>query len=303
MTTPSPQLIAAPFTPFGADGELALDAIPDTAAGLVTDGVDGAFVCGTTGECGSLTLGERQRVAAAWADADGPDVIVHVGHSCLADARELAAHAESLGVSAIAAVAPYYQRPATIDDLVECCARIAAAAPAMPFLYYHIPSVTGVWLPMDEFFTAASERIATFAGIKYTHDDLGELGRLLELATAERPVLFGRDEILLSALALGATGAVGSTYNFAAPLYRAVAAGLATGDLGAARRAQRAATEMIETAVRYGGQPALKALAARLGRASGPCRLPLRSLADDRADALVAELDDAGFFSALDTAR
>ena len=86
-------LVAAPFTPFNADRSINLDAIPTYARFLRANGVSAAFVCGTTGEGLSLTLEERLAVSAKWvesADKSLP-VIVHVGHTCLEDARKLTA--------------------------------------------------------------------------------------------------------------------------------------------------------------------------------------------------------------------
>ena len=338
-TAPGPlRLIAAPFTAFGPDGTLDLDAVPDQIRLLRQGGVAGAFVCGTTGECGSLTLAERERVAERWAaeaggsstpgasstpggsDESSPagdpgagrpatsrtdgrfQVIVHVGHSCLEDARRLAAHAAGLNVAGIASVAPYYHRPAGVGDLVDWCARVAAAAPELPFFYYHIPSLTGVDLPMDEFLAVAAKQIPTFAGIKFTHHGLGELARCLE-AAREAPgspeLLFGRDEMLLPALSLGVRAAVGSTYNFAAPLYLRVARALCDGDLDTARAAQATARRMIETAGRFGGQPAMKAVAGMVGRDLGPCRPPMRPLDAEQRARLGAELEGDGFVTAL----
>ena len=324
-TTDPLRLIAAPFTAFHPDGTLDLDAVPDQARLLRGNGVAGAFVCGTTGECGSLTVDERRQVAERWAEAAAAahthgdavtgsaapassrrpeplQIIVHVGHSCLEDARRLAAHAADLGVAGIASVGPYYHRPAGIDELVDWCARVAAAAPDLPFFYYHIPSLTGVDLPMDAFLVAAAKRIPTFAGIKFTHHGLGELARCRE-AAAETPdppeLLFGRDEMLLPALSLGVRAAVGSTYNFAAPLYLALARSLHDGDLEAARQAQATARRMIEVAGRYGGQPALKAVAGMVGRDLDPCRPPLRTLDAEQRARLGADLEANGFFTAL----
>src|ERR1043165_1641656 len=100
-------LIAAPFTPFHGDGSLNLPVIEKQATALAADGVRGAFVCGTTGEGASLTGAERQQVAARWREvaSDRLEIIVHVGHVCLDEARALAAHAQRSGANGIAAVA------------------------------------------------------------------------------------------------------------------------------------------------------------------------------------------------------
>src|SRR5204863_6090728 len=134
----------------------------------------------------------------------------HVGANCLADARALAAQAEELRAAAVAAVAPGYFKPRTPAALAECCAAIAAAAPDTPFYYYDIPSMTGVTLPVVEGVRAVAERVPTFAGVKFSNPDLTAFQRLLRLDGGRFGVLWGTDEYLLAALALGAEGAVGS---------------------------------------------------------------------------------------------
>eukprot|EP01035_Chromulina_nebulosa_P062885 gene62885-86003_t len=110
-------LIAAPFTPFNADRSVNLNVIPAYARFLRANGVSAAFVCGTTGEGLSLTLEERLAIAEAWVKAAQLPVIVHVGHTCLADARALTAHAAKIGAAAVSALAPMFFKPRNIDEL------------------------------------------------------------------------------------------------------------------------------------------------------------------------------------------
>ena len=109
-------LVAAPYTPMHPDGTINFDLIGNYSRMLAANGVRGAFVCGTTGESMSLTVEERLRVAERWrATAPGElDVIVHVGHTCLADCVTLAAHAQSIGARAIGAMAPFFFKPACL---------------------------------------------------------------------------------------------------------------------------------------------------------------------------------------------
>ena len=78
MLPPLSGLVAAPFTPFRPNGDLALETIPQIAALLARNGVKGAFVCGTTGEGSSLTSEERREVAAAWRAAAPPGLALTV---------------------------------------------------------------------------------------------------------------------------------------------------------------------------------------------------------------------------------
>ncbi len=282
-----------------ADGSVNLTAIEKQAALLSEGAVKGAYVCGTTGEATSLTISERMQVAERWLAVAGLDlsVIVNVGHLCLADCKALAAHAQRIGAYAIAAMAPCFLKPATTEDLALFCAEIAAGAPRLPFYYYHIPALTGVNLPVFDFLEKAAERIPTLTGVKFTHEDLMDYGRCLLLRGEKYDMLFGRDEILLSALALGARGAVGTTYNFAAPLYLRIIEAHRAGDMAAAQKEQARAMEMVNVLKNFGVLPAGKAIMKMIGLDCGPVRLPLRTLTNEQSDRLHADLEDIGFFT------
>jgi len=292
-------LIAAVHTPMREDGSLNLDMAPEQARCLAANGVSGVFVCGSTGEGPSLSVAERLALAERWKAAAGGAlrVLVHAGHDCLPAAREIAAHAETVvGARAIAAVAPVYFPPARIGDLVAYCAEIASAAPLTPFYYYHIPMRTGLNFKAIDIMKAAAAEIPTFAGIKFTHEDLMDFRQCLEFEGGRYNCLFGRDEILLSALALGARGAIGSTYNFAAPLYLRILKAFEAGDLETARREQSRAMEMIATMRRFPIMVAIKAAMKAIGVDCGPSRLPQSQLTEEEYEALRGDLTRIGFF-------
>lgn len=298
MSPPLSGLVAAPFTPFRPNGDLALDTIPALATLLGKNQVSAAFVCGTTGEGSSMTTEERRQVAAAWRKASPPGLklAVHVGHLSLGDSRALARHAQEIGADAIAAIAPGFFKPATAADLVAWCAEVAAAAPKLPFYYYHMPAMTGVAIPARDFLNQANGQIPNLVGVKFTHEDLVDFADARKTANGRYSMLFGRDEILLSGLRLGALGAVGSTYNYAAPLYHQIMKFFATGDLAAAEKDQARAREFIGIMSRAGGLSAGKAIMKFVGVDCGPVRLPLTNLSGQQERGLHNELKSVGFF-------
>lgn len=290
-------LIAAPFTPMQADGSLNLNAVDPYARWLHRNGVVGAFICGTTGEGFSLTTEERMQLAEQWVAVAPKElkVIVHVAHNSLGESQKLAAHAERIGAHAIASIGSTFFRPASAAQLVEFCAPTAAAAPSLPFYYYHMPAMTGVNLPMTEFLRLASRQIPSLAGIKFTDENLMSYTQCLNFEDGRFNILFGRDEILLAALALGATGAVGSTYNYMAPVYYQVIESFRTGDMIAARRWQSLAIQIIDVMARQGGLPANKAMMKMIGLDCGPVRLPLKNLTEEEYEAFRQALERVGF--------
>ncbi len=293
MTTqPFHGLTAAPFTPFKTDGSVDYDKIPSYAKHLYDTGITGAFVNGTTGEGPSLTSVERKKLAEKWM-ASAPEnlrIIIHVGHASVEEARDLAAHAETLKPAAIAAFAPFFFKPASAEALVRTIAHIADAAPATPFYYYQIPSMTGVSISCFDFLTTAADRIPTLRGIKYTHEDLMDYLACLNFHDGKYDVVFGRDESLAAALAIGAKGAIGSTYNYLAPIFIKLLAAHESGD-AAALACQSEANDIIQLMIHQGGLPAAKAIMSLIGHDLGPVRLPLTSLDSAKTAALAKALE------------
>ena len=293
-------LVAAPFTPFHADRSLNLDVIPAYARFLRDNGVGAAFVCGTTGEGLSLTLEERLRIAERWVACadDRLRVIVHVGHTCLADARTLTAHAAKIGAAAVSALTPCFFKPRSNAEVVNWCEAVASAAPALPFYYYNIPSMTGIDYPVVDFLAQAQARIPSLAGVKYTHENLPDYKACVAFAQGRYDILFGRDELLLEGTDAGALGAVGSTYNYAAPLYLRLLAARAAGQATEARTLQDTAIKMIAICNGIGVThlAASKALMAMLGVDCGPVRLPLAQPDATQLATLRTRLNEISFF-------
>jgi N-acetylneuraminate lyase len=294
---PLHELVTATHSPFHDDGSLAPEVVPAQAAFLAENGIRAVFITGSTGESHSLTCPERLALYDAWAAVapeHGLRVIAHVGSNCLEDAKTLARRAEKLGFAAISALAPSYYKPGSLTALIDCCTAIAAAAPATPFYYYDIPALTGVTFPMERFLVEAPARIPTLAGIKFTNPDLVSYRRSLEVA-GRFDLPWGVDEMLLSALAVGAKGGVGSTYNWAPGLYRDLIAAHSRGDVEEARRLQSISITMVDAIAATGFLGTAKALMGRLGVPVGPARLPLGNPTAAQVDALVAKLDEIGF--------
>lgn len=291
-------LIAAAFTPMNAAGEVDFSRMPAYAEWLAAAGVAGVFVNGTTAESQSLSVAERLETVAHWAKAARGKlpIVVHVGCTALPDARVMAEHAQRVGAAGIAAHSPYFFKP-RMQELVGWCSAVAAAAPALPFYYYQIPAMTGVALPVAEFVTAARSAVKTLAGIKFTYEDLMDLQNVLQQEGERLNVLFGRDEILLAGLTLGCEGAVGSTYNFAAPVFHRVVAAHARGDRAEAQRQQSLGAAFITVMSKHGGLSAGKAMMKMVGFECGPCRLPMRTLTENEYGALREALTVANFFT------
>lgn len=295
-------LIAAPFTPMNLDGSLNLGIIPGYYEMLKANGITGAFICGSTGEGASLSVSERKAVAEAWAacakDDSGFTVMTLLGGTCIADCKELALHAKAIGLDAVSFTAPFYFKPAGAAVLAQCCAAVAAVVPDMPFYYYHIPVLTGVGCSMLELLQAIDGKILNFAGIKYTHEDFMDFLSCMNYKNRKYDMLWGRDENMLPALALGTKASVGSTFNYAAPLYYKLIDAFENGELDKAQSLQQQSIDMIRLLGKYGGIATGKAYMKMIGLDCGEFRLPVKNMATEQFDLFkkdLEQLDFAGF--------
>lgn len=289
-------LVAASFTPMTRAGSLDLAAVPAVCDYVLSQGVDGLFLCGSTGECPSLTVSERMALTEAHLEAVAGrvPVVVHVGHNCLDDARALAAHAEEQGADAIALVPPSYFALGSLAALVDCLKRVAEAAPSLPLYYYHIPRISGVGIRMIDLLERAERELPSFAGVKFSSFEFDDLLRCIRFGGGRYNILFGSDEMLLAGLAMGADGAVGSTYNFMGPYYKRVIEAYEAGDMQLAQEHQLAATCLVHAILEHGGNNAIKASMAILGADCGPPRAPLLALDGEAQQRLRASLAALG---------
>ena len=151
-------------------------------------------------------------------------------------------------------------------------------------------------MDMIDFLKYAGDLIPNLAGIKYTSATIHEYQSCLELENGKFDVLFGFDELLLPALSIGAKGAIGSTYTFAAPHYLKTMALYLQCENEAARKNHAFMVEVIRVFARYPSVPAQKAIMKMLGFDMGPCRLPLVTLSKIQYDKLYSELEAVSFF-------
>lgn len=298
-------LLAATFSTFDENKELKLDLVPQVVEKLIADGVKGIFVGGTNGEGLSLSTEERMAITEAYVQAAKKRILIftHVGHSSIKEARKLAAHAQEAGADAISAVSAFYFKPQSAENLANCMAQIAAAAPGLPFYYYHIPSVTGLTIGVIDFLKHAETKIPSLAGIKYTANTLHEYQDCLNYKNGKYDILFGYDELLLPALAIGAKAAIGSTYSFAAPMYQRVIELFKQKKIEEAAAAQFECIKMIRALGKYPPIPTQKQILKLTGLDLGGCRLPLVALDEAQCSDLKAYLDEISFFETLDQAR
>src|SRR5215204_389533 len=292
-------LIAAPFTPMHKDGSLNLQMIPKYYEMLKANDVTGAFICGSTGEGVSMTTREKMAVAEAWATCSNSDhdfkVMTLLGGTSITDCKELAKHAKAIGLYAVSFTAPFYFEPANVEMLGKVCIEVASTVPDMPFYYYHIPVLTGVAFAMYDLLNFVDGKIPNFAGIKYTHEDFMDFLSCAHFSNVKYDMLWGRDENMLPALAVGAKGAVGSTFNYAAPLYYKLINAFNDGDLATAQALQQSSIDMIRLLGKYGGIATGKAYMKLIGLDCGEFRLPVRNMSPEQFEQFKKDVEHVNF--------
>lgn len=292
-------LIAAPYTAMNPDSSINLNTIPSYANYLKKSGLKGAFVAGTTGEGMLLSDQERLDVIKAWISEKTNDfsIMAHVGSISQTSAKLLAKESARVGADAISIMGPPFLGPTDPKSLVEFCKDIASSAPDIPFYYYHMPHLSGVSLSMSDFLNKAKQEIPNLAGIKFTDNNFLEMSKCISMDDGKWDILNGFDELLLAGIAFGANGAVGSTYNFLAPLYYELMAEFEKGNISAARKKQRKSIEFVDILNRYKGSLVCgKEIMRMIGIDCGKVRKPLQTLSSSEVKRLEAELSDWGFF-------
>lgn len=293
-------LINAPFTPFDKNGEVNLEPIEAYAKMLQNNGLVGVFINGSSGEGYMLTVEERMKLAEKWISVapDNFKVIVHVGATCVKDSNKLAQHAQQIGAFGTGAMASPFPKAGRVEELAKYCEEIASGAPDLPFYFYHIPALSGVYLPMLPFLQTVDDRIPNFAGIKYTFESIYEYNQCMLYKDGKFDMLHGQDETILPALAMGgAKGGIGGTTNYNGRELVGIIDAWNKGDIETAREKQNFSQDVINVIVNYrgnivGGKRIMKLIGLDLGQN----RTPFRNMTDEEEAAMKRELEAINFF-------
>lgn len=290
----------APFTPFDKKGEVDFGPIGDYAAMLQKNGLIGVFINGSSGEGYMLTVEERLQLAEKWISVapEGFKVIVHVGATCIKDSFRMAQHAQAIGAFGIGAMASPFPKAGRVEELVKYCEEIACGAPDLPFYFYHIPALNGVFLPMLPFLKAADGRIPNLAGIKYTYESLYEYNQCMLYENGKFDMLHGQDETILPALVMGgAQGGISGTGSYIGNSLVRVIEEYNNGNLEAAINHQNFAQEVINVIARYRGNiVAGKRIMKLIGIDLGINRTPFQNVSNEEESIIKRELEAISFF-------
>lgn len=302
MNAHSVEILNAVFSPMHTDGSINYEAVPQLYHQSLNTGAKGIFLNGTTGECMSLSVQERMKLVETWTRCrtqHGDDrfkIFVHAGSCNLYEAAQMAEHAQECGADGVAMVATFYFRPKTLEDLLEQCEYVAAAAPGIPFYYYNIPSLTGVNFPLLSFLEMAIRRIPNFAGLKNSFTDIVDYQHCIHFAKENYALYWGTDETFMMLYTAGNRHYVGSTYNYMGSIYEKMLHAYHKGDMEKVIALQGEADAIYKVLLSYNGIISGKEVMRYIGVDCGPVRRPLRALSKTDSEALLGKLGQTTFF-------
>ena len=205
-------IIPAFYACYDDNGAISPERVEALTKYMIKKGVKGVYVGGSSGECIYQGVAERKLVLEhVMKAAEGKlTVIAHVACNNTADSMELAAHAESLGVDAIAAIPPiYFHLPEYA--IAQYWNDISAAAPNTDFVIYNIPQLAGVALTMNLF--AEMRKNPRVIGVKNSSMPVQDIQMFKAVAGEDYVIFNGPDEQFMSGRVIGAEGAIGGTYG------------------------------------------------------------------------------------------
>lgn len=237
-------VIPAFYACYDEQGEISPERVEKLTQYFIEKGVKGLYVNGSSGECIYQSVEDRKLVLeSVMKAAKGKlTIIAHVACNNTKDSQELAAHAEQLGVDAIAAIPPiYFHLPEYA--IAEYWNDISKAAPNTDFIIYNIPQLAGVSLTQSLF--AVMRENPRVIGVKNSSMPVQDI-QLFKKAAGDDYIIFnGPDEQFISGRVIGAEGGIGGTYGVYPDLILKMDEYVKAGQLEKAREIQYDVNEVI----------------------------------------------------------
>lgn len=237
-------IIPAFYACYDEEGNISPERIRKFTQYLIDKKVTGLYVNGSSGECIYQSKEERKIILENVMEvARGKiTIIAHVGCNNTADSMELAAHAEKMGVDAIASIPPIYFH---LPDyaIAEYWNDISSAAPNTDFVIYNIPQLAGVALSMNLYKEMLKN--PRVIGVKNSSMPIQDIQMFKDVKGEDSIVFNGPDEQLVGGLAIGADGGIGGTYAVMPELYLKIKELVDNGDIKTARKIQNTADRII----------------------------------------------------------
>ena len=237
-------VIPAFYACYDKEGNISPKGVQELTRYFVEKGVKGIYVNGSSGECIYQSVEDKKIVLEnVMKAAEGKlTVIAHVACNNTKDSQELARHAESLGVDAIAAIPPiYFHLPEYA--IAQYWNDISSAAPNTDFVIYNIPQLAGVALTMGLF--EEMRKNPRVIGVKNSSMPVQDIQMFKQAAGEDYIIFNGPDEQFMSGRVIGAEGAIGGTYGAMPELFLKLDEHVKNGEIEKARELQHAINAII----------------------------------------------------------
>lgn len=279
-------IYTALLTPFTKEGKINEKELSRLVRHSLALGADGFYVCGSTAEALMLDVSERKEIMRIVKENAGEaNLIAHIGSLSERDAHKLAEYAHELSYDLISSVAPFYYK-FSFSEIRDYYSRLADSS-EMKMLVYHFPAFSGVSMGSDEMAAFLADN--RFAGIKFTSNDFFTLEQC-KRRFPDKLVFNGYDEMMLSGLAMGADGGIGSTYNFMADKFVSIKALFEAGKVEEARAVQNEANRIITVLCKIGVMQAEKEIMNQLGFDFGGCLPPFAKISEEHKELIAKEV-------------
>lgn len=278
-------------TPFTQDDAVNTKMLQALTEYLVSKGIGGLYLCGSTGEGLYQSVEERKLVTSTViAQVRGRiPIIVHVGCVATCHAVELAKHAQQAGATGVSSVLPTLN--VAMADVYAHYQAIAGSVPSLPFF----PYLFGAQIDALSLMRALTDRIPNLAGAKYTGPNMHVLKQLIDMGNGRWTLFSGMDEQCAFAAMFGCTQNIGSTLNFMPGVYREIRRLLSVGDLTQAVAWQEHANRATAVVSSFGYMGAHREVMRMLGLDCGEARLPTPALSEAKRAALREQLEAVEF--------
>jgi 4-hydroxy-tetrahydrodipicolinate synthase len=285
-------IIPPVVTPMLADESLDLPGLRTHIDHMLSFGVHGIFVLGTTGEFYALDDSEKQQVVATAVEHVAGRVPVYVGTGA-ETTREVLRHtkmAERERAQGVSVITPYFLKP-TQAELIDHFRRVAEST-SLGVVLYNNPS-TCAGLSIEPETVAKLAELPNVIGIKDSSGDLQNTIEIIRRVPSRFAVLNGRDTLIFAALMAGGHGAIPASCNVAPSLCVGIYDAFRTGNHTASQQFQSRLHGVRLAMALATGNGAVKEAMAILGRSAGPNRRPISPLSDEKRAKLTSVLREA----------
>lgn len=275
------------ITPMREDGSIHFEELGRIIEDQIARGTDAIVICGTTGECSTMTDDEQLAAIRFTVDtvAHRVPVIAGAGSNDTAHGCALAKGAAACGADALLMVTPYYNKTSQAGLVAHFTAM--AEAGGIPVILYNVPSRTGVNIAPETAKKLSEHPLVN--SIKEASGNIGQVAKIAALCGDELNIYSGNDDQVVPLLSLGGKGVISVVSNIAPELMHDCCQAWFDGDTEKACALQLEALPLCDAMFCDVNPIPVKYAMNVLGWQAGQCRLPLV----EPSEAKKAQIDSA----------